>query len=205
MTDQQYVYVEGIVEADDRPRVRLNSQFEPISNALSPLGAAGRLLVEFMAFRAETTRLDIERQRLSHLADMAQNSHDSKLAAIKADLEKVQGQQALMRASMEALYAGSQTLITKSDASRMAYIEALRNITQMITDLYRQSPLPGPEIMAEARALLATITAAMNTLETASTEHISALGKQIRSIFLSVNPETSSPANPRLTNHLQEL
>jgi len=205
MPDQQYVYIEGIVEsADDHPRVRLNSNFDPMSNALSPLGAAGRLLVEFMAFRAESTRLDIERQRLAHLADMAKNNHTSNLAAINADLEKVQGQQALMRASMETLYAGSQGVIKDRNASRLAYIETLQKVTQMMTDLYRQSPLPGPEVLAEARGLLSTITTAMNNLETISTDHISVLGKEIQSIFLSVNGDTPSASAPKRPKNLQE-
>jgi seryl-tRNA synthetase len=172
------------------PAVRLGSGVAPILEALNPLGVIGKAITEILAYRAESKRLDLERERIRAQAKAIDTAIQHKLAYELRQFE-------LQREALLACLTHAETVLQERRATRQALIRSLDNLNGAMTKMMAQKHI-NPAIISMYRDSLSIISGQLVQLEKAGSSEVKAMSDQLHSIVGDVRRDLEGMPTSRL-------
>lgn len=179
--DENALVIIDPVHGNSVPSVHPGNSLIPLIEALNPLGIIGKTVVEIMAYRRETKRLEVERERVRAQSQAISTYIQSQLTAQMRDLEN--RRQAILVAVQHA-----EVIQYERRPTREALSRSLDRAMREMSNLTRRRNIP-PGALEVYKDTVSFITKAMVDLEEISANQVSEFNKELRQIVNSVRHE----------------
>ena len=172
------------------PAVRLGGGVASILEALNPLGVIGKAITEILAYRVESKRLDLERERIIAQAKAIDTAIQHKLAYELRQFD-------LQRKALLACLTHAERVLHERRATRDALIRSLDNLNNVMQEMMTKDHL-NSAVSTIFRDSLSIISGQLVQLEKAGSSEVKAMSDQLHRIVGDVRRDLESVPTSKL-------